>query len=209
MLIIGLTGGIASGKTTVSDLFAAQGVPVVDADVAARRVVEPGQPGLSDLVAHFGGDILTEDGTLDRQALRHIAFSSEDARKQLEAILHPRIREHMDHELATCKGDYALLSVPLLVESNLLDMVSRVLVVDVPEEIQRQRLTERDGSTPDQADAILAAQSSRDVRLLHADDIIDNSGDPAVLRDQVTRLHGRYLELARSAGDGGNGAAEG
>lgn len=208
MLVVGLTGGIASGKTTVSDLFAELGVPVVDADVVARRAVEPDQPALDELVAAFGDDILTTDGVLDRGRLREKAFADAAARERLEAILHPRIREWMEAEIATADGPYVILSVPLLVEGDLLQRVHRVLVVDVPEPVQRERLVRRDGSTPEQAEAILAAQSSRRNRLQHADDIIDNTGDPEALRQRVRRLHQDYLALA-AAYDGGNGAAEG
>ena len=209
MLTIGLTGGIASGKTTVSDLFAEQGVAVVDADVAARRVVEPGEPALAELAQAFGADIITNAGHLDRQKLRQKAFVDTATRKRLEAILHPRIRERMEAELAACRGPYALLSVPLLVESNLLDMVSRVLVVDIPEAMQRERLIARDGCAPEEVDGILAAQSRRDVRLQHADDVIDNTGDLDSLRQQVQRLHRDYLAMAGKAADHHPGVAEG
>lgn len=210
MLIIGLTGGIASGKTTVSNLFAERGVPVIDADVAARRVVEPGEPALRELAREFGADIVTVDGRLDRQKLRQKAFIDEATRKRLEGILHPRIREHMASELAACQAPYALLSVPLLVESNLLDMVSRVLVVDIPEALQRERLIARDGSTPEEVNGILAAQSPRDARLQHADDVIDNTGDLESLRDQVLRLHRDYLAMAGESRDHqAGGVAEG
>lgn len=208
MLVVGLTGGIASGKTTVSDLFAELGVPVIDADVVARRVVERGRPALDELVAAFGDDILTTDGVLDRGRLREKAFTDAAARERLEAILHPRIREWMEAEIATADGPYVILSVPLLVEGDLLQRVDRVLVVDVPEPVQRERLLRRDGSTPEQAEAILAAQSSRRDRLRHADDIIDNTGDAEALRQRVRRLHQDYLALAAEY-DGSNGAAEG
>ncbi|MDN3517428.1 dephospho-CoA kinase [Aquisalimonas lutea] len=208
LLVVGLTGGIASGKTTVSGLFAELGVPVVDADVVARRVVERGQPALGELAAAFGEDILTADGVLDRGRLREKAFTDTAARERLEAILHPRIREWMEAEIAAADGPYVILSVPLLVEGDLLQRVHRVLVVDVPEAVQRERLIQRDGSTPEQAEAILAAQSSRRNRLQHADDIIDNTGDREALHQRVRRLHQDYLALAAEY-DGSDGAAEG
>ncbi|MFV8835937.1 dephospho-CoA kinase [Aquisalimonas sp.] len=208
MLIIGLTGGVASGKTTVSDLFADRGVTVVDADVASRRVVEPGEPALSELVEAFGDQILTAEGTLDRQQLRQTAFADDAARQRLEGILHPRIRAFMDAELRQVRGPYAILSVPLLVESNLLDMVERVLVVDVPESVQRERLIARDGSTPEQADAIIAAQTSRERRLHHADDIIDNTQDLENLKQQVETLHQAYLAMAERSANTNAGLAE-
>lgn len=208
MLIIGLTGGVASGKTTVSDLFASHGIAVVDADVAARRVVEPGEPALSELVEAFGDQIVTDEGKLDRQQLRQTAFADDAARRRLEGILHPRIRGFMDGELRQAHGPYAILSVPLLIESNLLEMVSRVLVVDVPESVQRERLIARDGSTPEQADAIIAAQTSRDQRLQHADDVIDNTEDLATLRQRVETLHQEYLAMATGSADTNAGLAE-
>lgn len=208
MLIVGLTGGIASGKTTVSDLFAELGVPVVDADVAARRVVEPGQPALAELAAAFDDDILTDAGTLDRARLRERAFADAGLRQRLESILHPRIREHMDAEVAACDNDYVIMAVPLLVEGDLLDRVDRVLVVDVPEEVQIERLARRDGSSGEQAKAILAAQSPRQKRLDHADDVIDNTVDLERLRKQVRRLHEHYLALAAGRKKAVPGAAE-
>ncbi len=208
VLIVGLTGGIASGKTTVSELFAGLGVPVVDADVAARRVVEPGQPALAELADEFGDDILSDTGTLDRARLRARAFTDPALRQRLEAILHPRIQAHMDAEIAACHGPYVIMAVPLLVEGDLLRRVDRVLVVDVPEETQVNRLTSRDGSTPEEARAILAAQSSRQQRLSHADDIVDNTGDLDNLRQQVERLHEQYLALAAAPTERAAGTTE-
>ena len=208
VLIIGLTGGIASGKTTVSDLFAELGVPVVDADIAARRVVEPGQPALAELTTAFGHDILTGAGTLDRKRLRERAFADAGLRQSLEAILHPRIREHMEAELAACDGPYAIMAVPLLVEGDLLQRVDRVLVVDVPEEVQIQRLIQRDGSSRAQAQAMLQAQSPRDVRLQHADDIIDNTGSIDELRRQIADRHQHYQAIAAGRAAEARGEAE-
>ena len=208
MLIVGLTGGIASGKTTVSDLFAELGVPVVDADIAARRVVEPGQPALAELTQAFGDDLLTDAGTLDRARLREKAFADPGLRQRLEAILHPRIRERMEAEIADCDGPYAIMAVPLLVEGDLLYRVHRVLVVDVPEEVQIQRLMQRDGSSREQARAILQAQSPRDMRLQHADDIVDNTGAVDDLRRRIADLHKHYQAIAAGHAAGARGEAE-
>ncbi|MEX0731494.1 MAG: dephospho-CoA kinase [Aquisalimonadaceae bacterium] len=202
MLVIGLTGGIASGKTAASDYFARLGVPVVDADVIARQVVEPGQPGLQAVVAAFGAEVLDKSDRLDRTALRKQVFSDPEARRKLEAILHPRIRQRLRQELATANGPYAVVVVPLLVESAMQDMVSRVLVVDVPELVQRQRVQQRDGGTPEQADAVIAAQTGRGERLAAADDVIRNTGTLEQLHRQIETLHQRYLGLAKQAEKG-------
>lgn len=196
MLIVGLTGGIASGKTTVSDLFAAHGVPVVDADIAARRVVEPGRPGLAQLVSAFGSDILAADGSLDRRALRQRAFADQKERARLEAILHPLIRQQILDELAAQTGPYTLLVAPLLLEGNLSQVVNRVLVIDTPPEVQIARVMARDNSSRAEAEAILAAQMSREQRLARADDVIVNTGAISDLSAEVDRLHRQYLSLA-------------
>lgn len=197
MLIIGLTGGIASGKTTVSDLFAELGVPVLDADIAAREVVEPGTPGLAQLTAEFGEEILT-DGALDRRRLRDIVFADESARRRLERITHPLIHQRLTSQLREVRDEpYALLVVPLFVPgSALAKLMDRVLVVDVPVEVQRARVVARDGSSIEQADAIIAAQATREQRLAAADDVIVNDADIAQLRPQVERLDAQYRELA-------------
>ncbi len=196
MLVIGLTGGIGSGKTTVSDRFAALGVPVIDADLVAREVVEPGQPGLARVIAHFGHDLLTGDGRLDRDRLRQRVFSDPQARKALEAMLHPLIRARMQERLKALHTPYAILSIPLLSETGQRELVDRILVVDVPEQQQIERVQRRNGMDPEEICAILKAQSSRSARLAIADDIIDNSGDLSALIAQVDRLHGEYLRLA-------------
>lgn len=196
MLVVGLTGGIASGKTTVANLFERRGVPVVDADVAAREVVSPGSEGLNRLVEAFGEQMLSADGSLDRAALRRHIFATPTERQRLETILHPLIRAELVASLARASGPYALLVAPLLLEARLTDLVSRVLVIDVPEEVQIQRLMTRDGSDRGQAEAILGAQMSRRGRLGLADDVILNTGDPAALEPQVERLHSLYLQLA-------------
>src|SRR5690606_8105770 len=196
MLIIGLTGGIASGKTTVADLFAARGVPLVDADVSAREVVAAGSSGLAAVVEAFGSEILTTTGELDRRALRARVFGQPEERRRLESILHPLIRQHLQDSLQALSGPYALLVAPLLLEGDLSKAVQRVLVVDVPEEVQIARVMSRDGSSREEAEAILRAQMSRQERLARADDVIVNDGDLDALEPQVERLHRQYLRLA-------------
>lgn len=194
---VGLTGGIASGKSTAAKFFGALGVPIIDTDQLARDVVEPGQPPLERLVERFGRSILTEDGHLDRPALRNIVFSDPKARADLEALTHPAIGAAVEARSATAGGPYQILVIPLLVEKNLGSQLDRVLVVDCSEELQIRRLQSRDGSTPEQARVILNAQASRTARVKAANDIITNEGDMSRVRDQVATLHSTYLELAR------------
>jgi dephospho-CoA kinase len=194
---VGLTGGIASGKSTAAKFFDALGVPILDSDQVARDVVEPGQPPLEQLVERFGPSILTPDGHLDRPALREIVFSDPKARADLEALTHPAIGAAMEARSATAGGPYQILVIPLLVEKNLAAHVDRVLVVDCEEQAQIRRLRARDGSTLEQARAILNAQASRAARLKAADDVIHNDTDMSAVRDQVTALHARYLDLAQ------------
>ena len=193
---VGLTGGIASGKSTAVKFFGALGVPILDSDQVARDVVEPGQPPLERLVERFGPKILTADGHLDRPALRDIVFSDPKARTDLEALTHPAIGAAMEARSAAAGGPYQILVIPLLVEKNLAAHVDRVLVVDCDEELQMRRLRDRDGSTPEQVQAILKAQAPRAARLKAADDVIRNDTDMSAVRDQVAALHARYLELA-------------
>ena len=197
---VGLTGGIASGKSTAAKFFGALGVPILDSDSIAREVVEPGQPPLERLIERFGRSILTPDGRLDRPALRAIVFSDPKARADLEALTHPAIGEAMQARSAEAGGPYQILVIPLLVEKNLRANVDRVLVVDCDEGLQIRRLQARDGSTPEQAQAILNAQVSRAARLQAADDVIHNDADMGRVRDQVATLHARYLELAQGRG---------
>lgn len=200
---VGLTGGIASGKSTVAKFFGALGVPIIDTDQVAREVVEPGQPPLERLVERFGRGILTPDGHLDRPKLREIVFSDPRARTDLEALTHPAIGSAVEAWSGAAGGPYQILIVPLLVEKNLASQVDRVLLVDCDEELQIRRLQARDGSTVEQARAILAAQTSRAARLKVAHDVIQNEGDLSAVRDQVSQLHARYLELAGKSGAGG------
>jgi dephospho-CoA kinase len=196
---VGLTGGIASGKSTAAKFFGALGVPIIDTDQLARDVVEPGQPPLERLVERFGPSILTEDGHLDRPALRNIVFSDPKARADLEALTHPAIGVAVEARSAEVGGIYQIFVLPLLVEKSLGSQLNRVLVVDCDEELQIRRLQARDGSTLEQARAILNAQAARTTRLKAAHDVITNEGDMSAVRDQVQKLHARYLELAQQA----------
>lgn len=198
-LTIGLTGGIGSGKSTVAQIFAQRGAPVIDADVVARQVVAPGSQGLQDLVAEFGREILNMDGSLDRARLRHIAFQDAKSRERLEALLHPRIWDEMRRQAASASDEaaYVILVIPLLIESGHTERVDRILVVDCPQEHQTRRAMARDHASAEEIQAIMAAQVSRQQRLEAADDIIDNSGDIDALTSQVNRLHRAYLCLGR------------
>jgi dephospho-CoA kinase len=193
---IALTGGIASGKTTVADLFAALGVPVIDTDVIARQVVEPGQPALAAVVAAFGPDVLDPDGRLDRRRMRARIFADPAARQRLESILHPAIRAEMERQSREAGGPYQVLVIPLLVEGKRRDHVDRVLLVDVPESLQVERLVLRDGVSQEQAMTSLSAQATRAERLAMADDVVRNTGPADELQGQVARLHQLYLGLA-------------
>jgi dephospho-CoA kinase len=196
---VGLTGGIASGKSTVTQLFQARGVPIIDTDELAREVVEPGQPPLEQLVARFGPAILTSDGRLDRPALRTIVFSDPKARTDLEALTHPAIGAALERRSQVAGGPYQILVIPLLVEKNLSSRLDRVLVVDCDEALQIRRLQARDGSTLEAAQAILNAQAARATRLKAAHDVIQNDGAMGALRDQVAVLHVQYLRYASAA----------
>ena len=195
MLLIGLTGGIASGKSFVSDAFKNLGVPVIDADVLAREIVEPGSVGLQQLTVHFGTDILTSAHELDRAALRQIIFDDPEQRKTVDALLHPLIRDRSDQRIKATEAQghiYAIYAVPLLVETEQQDRFDRIIVVDVPEAIQISRLMKRDGSSKQNALAILAAQARREERLAVADDIVDNTGSRDATLKQVLSLHNKY-----------------
>jgi dephospho-CoA kinase len=198
-LRIGLTGGIASGKSTVAGRFRELGIPVIDADQSSRSVVAPGQPGLEAVVARFGEGLLTADGELDRRALRRLIFADPRKRRDLEAILHPLIRADMERRVLQTVGPYVILEIPLLVEAGgVRDRVDRVLVVDANESAQLQRLMARDAESLEGAGAILAAQANRAARLKAADDVLMNSGTVTELRQAVDRLHQRYLRLAEA-----------
>ena len=192
-LLIGLTGGIGSGKSTVADLFAARGASVVDTDAIAHELTGPGGAAIAAIRAEFGDSVIRADGALDRDAMRERAFEDPAARRRLEAILHPMIRAESNRRLDAAKGPYALLVVPLLVESgDRAAAVDRVLVVDCPVEVQIERVMHRSGLTRERVETILAAQASRAQRLAAADDVIDNAGAPDALPGQVDTLHRRY-----------------
>ncbi len=197
---VGLTGGIASGKSTVAAMFEAHGVPVIDTDLIAREVVAPGTPALDAIIRTFGRDLRQDDGSLDRRRLRERVFADEAARRQLEALLHPLIMARCEALSAAAGGAYQVLVVPLLVETGYASRVDRVLVVDCPEAVQRMRLATRDGETAQGIERLLAAQLPRAERLAAADDIIDNSGSRADTAQQVARLHARYLLLSHTTG---------
>ncbi|WP_440888711.1 dephospho-CoA kinase [Vibrio sp. WZ-1] len=196
--VIGLTGGIASGKTTVANLFKQQfKIDIVDADIVAREVVEPGTPGLNAIVEHFGADILHENQTLDRAKLRERIFSAPEEKAWLNGLLHPMIREKMIEDLEQVTSDYALLVVPLLVENKLDSLCNRVLVVDVEPQTQISRTVKRDNVSEEQAKAILASQASREQRLALADDVVKNNPNDPELLLQITDLHEKYLAMCK------------
>ena len=194
---VGLTGGIASGKSTVADMFADLGVPVIDTDVIAREVVAPGQPVLGEIRERFGENMIDAAGNLDRAAMRKAIFADESARLDLEAILHPRIGEETRRQADAAGGAYQVIVVPLLTTSRLIDFVDRVLVVDCDEDTQLQRLLARDAETVEQARRILKAQASREDRLAIADDVLRNDGSLRQLRKTVSRLDRQYRQIAR------------
>ena len=194
-MVVALTGGVASGKSAVSGHFAELDVPVVDTDIIARQVVKAGSSGLAAIKTAFGPEMITAEGALDRGLLRRKIFEEPGARTRLEDILHPRIAEEARRQLAALKAPYAILVVPLLVESGLFSDADRVLVVDVPEDLQIERLMARDGTTRKQAKAMLSAQASREQRLAKADDVVDNTGTLVELNARVEELNRKYREL--------------
>ncbi|MCW0505155.1 dephospho-CoA kinase [Aeromonas piscicola] len=197
MYVVAITGGIGSGKTTIANQFAELGIDVVDADVIAREVVEPGAPALAAIAAHFGPDVITPDGQLDRRGLRERVFSDPDAKAWLNALLHPLIRQEMLRRCAAARSPYCLLVVPLLVENKLTGLANRVLVIDVDEATQIERTCRRDGVSRAQAQAILAAQASRAERLAAADDVLDNkNGAPETIKPRILALHETYMAFA-------------
>jgi len=191
-----MTGGIASGKSVVADFFAGFGVPIIDTDLIAREVVAPGQPALDEIRERFGDAILDESGKLDRGHLRQVVFADDNARHDLEAILHPRIGDETRRRSQEAGGPYQIIVVPLLVGSPLLRFIDRVLVVDCDTDQQLQRLLARDAESIEQARRMVAAQATREQRLEIADDVIDNDGSLEETRSRVRELHEKYLELA-------------
>ncbi len=198
MLVIGLTGGIGSGKSTVAEMFESLGVPIIDMDRIARQIVEPGQPALTQIKQAFGEKIVAASGQLNRQQLSKIIFDSVKKRQQLEAILHPLIRQETARQLAELKSPYCIVVIPLLLESEQRSLVDRVLVVDVPESLQITRTMQRDGISAAQVRKILAAQVGRDSRLNAADDVIDNSAAMEDIRHRVDELDQQYRALSEN-----------
>lgn len=192
---LGLTGGIGRGKSAAAQHFIDLGVHVIDADHAARWVVEPGRPALEQIAQHFGDSVLQADGQLDRAALRKLIFEVPEQRRWLEALLHPLIAEEIVSHLARAESPYAILVSPLLIESGQFRMTQRILVIDVPQQLQIERTLQRDQISEQQVQAILQAQASREERLRHADDVLVNDRDHAWLRSEVERLHHFYLTL--------------
>jgi dephospho-CoA kinase len=199
MLKIGLTGGIGSGKSTVSDIFTRLGVPVIDMDVIARQVVEPGSPALDQITKTFSPAILKADGSLDRHLLRQRIFESDTERKKLETILHPLIRAETERRIAELQVPYCIIVIPLLAESGLESLVDRILVIDVPESVQLARLMSRDNINKPEAQKILKSQTTRQHRLRIANDVIRNDGNLDLLKKQVHRLHEQFSRLAENS----------
>ena len=198
-LTVGLTGGIASGKSLVADAFARLGVPLLDADQVSRAVVAPPSPALAQIVEHFGAQALLPDGTLDRRWMRERVFEDPKARRELEKITHPLIFQRLRDWRDAQQAPYCMLVVPILLETGQDTLVDRVLVVDAPESLQLQRLVQRDNIDERLAREIMAAQLSRGERLALADDVVDNGGDAATVTPQVAKLHQLYCELAPTA----------
>ena len=192
-MIIGLTGGIGSGKTAASDAFKSLGIDIIDADMSSRRVVERGQPALDDIQDHFGSDILDSENNLDRAKLREIIFQDPKERVWLEELLHPKIARHIKDQLESSKSPYCVLVSPLLLETEQKSFCSSVLVVDVPEESQISRTSKRDGVSEEQVKSIIATQINREQRLKQADEIIINDGSIEELKEKILVLHTKYL----------------
>tara|TARA_B100000408_G_scaffold1921_1_gene1594 strand:- start:274 stop:867 length:594 start_codon:yes stop_codon:yes gene_type:complete len=195
MLIIGLTGGIGSGKSVASDKFKSLGITIVDADVASRTVVEPGKPALKEIQDHFGSGIITAEGKLDRNNLREIIATDPEERKWLESVTHPKIGEQITKEISESTSVYTLFVAPLLLETNSQEMCSRVVVVDVPKDVQIRRTAKRDKVSPNQVEQMVAAQMEREKRLEKADDVLLNSGTIEDLEKQVEELHKKYIQM--------------
>ena len=195
VLKIGLTGGIGSGKSTACEIFSELGVPIIDADIVARKVVQAGMPALQLIKEEFGEDIITKDGLLDRKKVRDQIFTNEIDRKKLENILHPVIYERIVHETDNIDSSYCIISIPLLLETEALDIIDRVLIIDVSEKLQLSRASVRDNASLNNIERIIRTQISRDNRLTAADDIINNEGDIENLRRQIHDLHEFYKSI--------------
>ncbi|MBD3670518.1 MAG: dephospho-CoA kinase [Gammaproteobacteria bacterium] len=199
MLVIGLTGGIGSGKSRVSEYFTNLGVPVLDTDQVARDIVRPGAEALHEIRDRFGDSIIQKDGSLDRRALREIVFADEVARIELESIMHPRIREVVRDWIGRQHHSYCVVVIPLLLEKGWTELIDRILVVDLPESLQTERTMRRDRLSREQVETILATQVSRSQRLSAADDIIVNDADEAFLKQQIDDIHQKYLNIEQEA----------
>jgi len=195
MLKVGLTGGIGCGKTTVATLFAELGVPILDADIVSRELVSPGQPALAEIVQTFGQSILNADGSLNRASLREVVFSDSEQKHKLEAILHPLVYQNIQSQLDQLQTPYSIICIPLLFETRKTDFVDRILVVDCPESVQIARVQKRDQLTAEFVQAIVDSQVSREYRLAHANDLIDNTSLDSRLAEQVKTLHNFYLSI--------------
>lgn len=195
VLKIGLTGGIGSGKSTACEIFSELGVPIIDADIVARKVVQAGMPALQLIKEEFGEDIITKDGLLNRKKVRDQIFTNEIDRKKLENILHPVIYERIVHETENINSSYCIISIPLLLETEALEIIDRVLIIDVSEKLQLSRASVRDNASLNDIERIIRTQISRDNRLAAADDIINNEGDIENLRRQIHDLHEFYKSI--------------
>ena len=195
-LVVGLTGGIGSGKTTVANVFSALGVPVIDTDALARELVEPGQPALDEIISTFGSEAITTDGHLDRDYMRQLIFTDRDRKSQLEAILHPRISQRISALLADIRSPYCIVVIPLLLEARQTDLVDRILVVDTPEKEQLTRVAARDSLSDNAIRAIINSQVDRNTRLAAADDIIVNDRGVSELTGYIQKLHRHYMDIA-------------
>lgn len=197
MYLVGVTGGIGSGKTTVAQLFATQGITTIDADTVARQVVAPGQPALNSIREHFGDAVFTATGELDRRALRKKVFDQAADRRWLEALLHPLIAQAIARQVQASQSAYTVLVSPLLIESGQHKLVQRILVIDLPEALQRQRTAARDQAAEAEIEKIMSTQMPRQERLNYADDVINNAQDYSSLQQQVSALHQLYLTLSQ------------
>lgn len=196
MFVVGLTGGIGSGKTVASDRFEELGVKVVDADIASRVVVEIGKPALSSIEDEFGSDVISDDGSLNRAKLREIIFKDDEAKSWLESLLHPLIGQHILDEIASATSGYVILVSPLLFETTQFQMCNRTLLIDVPKDIQILRTAKRDKVPESQVEKIIASQMDRDQKISKADDVIVNDGEIGDLISKIDKIHQRYIELA-------------
>lgn len=207
-LRVGLTGGIASGKTTVSGMFRSLGVPVIDADEVAREITMPGKRAYNEIVSLFGKDIVDDKGYLKRELIKEIIFSRQDMKEKLEKIIHPMVREEMESRMSACNYPYCILSIPLLVETNSDYRLDRILAIDVPEKEQLERVIKRDKISEELALSIINSQASRERRFSVADDVIKNTGDLNHIEMQVRVLHEKYLELASTSITNKNSSSE-